>query len=79
MLADFFTKPLAGALFHRFREVIMGYKPIMALHDVHSVSDKECVVKRDFQNVLEKQMSQKTPKMLWADVVICNDRQGHDK
>ena len=28
MIADFFTKPLQGALFKKFREVIMGYVPI---------------------------------------------------
>ena len=31
MLADFFTKPLQGGLFYRFRDVIMGWKPITAL------------------------------------------------
>ena len=31
MLADFFTKPLQGALYSKFRDVIMGYKPITSL------------------------------------------------
>ena len=31
MLADFFTKPLQGALFLKFREVIMGWKDISTL------------------------------------------------
>ena len=31
MLADFFTKPLQGHLFRKFRDVIMGYKPILSL------------------------------------------------
>ena len=31
MLADFFTKPLQGHLFQKFRDVIMGYKPIFSL------------------------------------------------
>ena len=31
MLADFFTKPLQGLLFQKFRDVIMGYKPISSL------------------------------------------------
>jgi hypothetical protein len=26
MLADFFTKPLQGSLFRKFRDVLMGYK-----------------------------------------------------
>ena len=32
MLADFFTKPLQGQLFKKFRDVIMGYKPISVLN-----------------------------------------------
>ena len=28
MLADFFTKPLQGALFRKFRDVVLGYKHI---------------------------------------------------
>ena len=31
MLADFFTKPLQGHLFKKFRDVIMGYVPISSL------------------------------------------------
>ena len=31
MLADYFTKPLQGHLFQKFRDVIMGYKPISSL------------------------------------------------
>jgi hypothetical protein len=31
MLADFFTKPLQGSLFRKFREVIMGHKHIDSL------------------------------------------------
>jgi hypothetical protein len=33
MLADFFTKPLQGALFRKFRDVVLGYKHISTLHD----------------------------------------------
>ena len=31
MLADFFTKPLQGKLFLKFKEVLMGHKPITSL------------------------------------------------
>ena len=31
MLADFYTKPLQGSLFRKFRDVIMGYKHISSL------------------------------------------------
>jgi hypothetical protein len=33
MLADFFTKPLQGALFRKFRAVVLGYKHISTLND----------------------------------------------
>ena len=31
MLADFFTKPLQGALFRKFRDVLLGYSPVDTL------------------------------------------------
>ena len=31
MLADYFTKPLNGKMFHKYRNVIMGYIPIESL------------------------------------------------
>ena len=34
MVADFFTKPLQGAVFHKFREVIMGWKPMSSLKKI---------------------------------------------
>jgi hypothetical protein len=33
MLADFFTKPLQGSLFKKFRDVLMGYKHMNTLKD----------------------------------------------
>jgi len=33
MLADFFTKPLNGSLFWKFRDVILGYKPVSSLQE----------------------------------------------
>jgi hypothetical protein len=33
MMADFFTKPLQGNLFRKFRDVIMGHKHIDSLKD----------------------------------------------
>ena len=48
MIADFFTKPLQGALFHKFRAVIMGWEHIDTLslsghkeHVENSVSPDE--------------------------------------
>ena len=34
MVADFFTKLLQGAVFHKFREVIMGWKPMSSLKKI---------------------------------------------
>ena len=36
MLADYYTKPLQGQLFHKFRDVIMGYKHISSLRRTHN-------------------------------------------
>ena len=33
MTADFFTKPLQGALFKIFRDIVLGYKQISTLHE----------------------------------------------
>ena len=33
MIVDFFTKPLQGYLFKKFREIVLGYKHISPLHE----------------------------------------------
>ena len=43
MLADYFTKPLQGKLFHMFRDVIMGWKHVDTLKDIASSTHKERV------------------------------------
>jgi hypothetical protein len=43
MLADFFTKPLQGNLFRRFRDVILGYKHINSLRLDYDASAEERV------------------------------------
>ena len=43
MLADYFTKPLQGALFEKLRRVIMGWDPISILQDVVASKMKERV------------------------------------
>ena len=45
MLADFFTKPLQGHLFRRFRDVILGHCPIASLHDSPVTPSEERVGK----------------------------------
>ena len=41
MLADFFTKPLQGSLFKKFRRVVMGYDPLSVLQDEYAARLKE--------------------------------------
>ena len=76
MLADFFTKPLQGNLFRTFRDIVMGYKHIMSLHDDRSnsenVSSQERVRKNDScktVNGSETVLSLENKHVSWADVV----------
>jgi Reverse transcriptase (RNA-dependent DNA polymerase) len=51
MLADFLTKPLLGALFRRFRDVLLGYKHTSSLSDImYSTLDSEERVGRKYVN-----------------------------
>jgi hypothetical protein len=43
MLADFFTKPLQGSLFRKFRDVIMGHKHIDSLKETVPTPSQERV------------------------------------
>ena len=43
MLADFFTKPLQGGLFKKFRDVILGHEHISSLHSSETLKIKERV------------------------------------
>jgi len=49
MLADFFTKPLNGNLFRKFRDVILGYKPVSSLREAMPPDVKEHVGNSDWQ------------------------------
>jgi hypothetical protein len=50
MLADFFTKPLQGSLFKKFRDVIMGYKSINTLSSSLSKEHVENMESSDITN-----------------------------
>jgi hypothetical protein len=50
MLADFFTKPLQGSLFQRFRNVILGYAHVDSLATVPRLSIEERVGNKRFDN-----------------------------
>ena len=45
MIGDYFTKPLQGAVFRRFRNIIMGYETLDSLCDGKTFSLKERVEK----------------------------------
>jgi hypothetical protein len=45
MLADFFTKPLQGSLFRKFRDVFMGHKHIGSLKETMPAPFQERVGK----------------------------------
>ena len=58
MVADFFTKPLQGSLFRKFRDIVLGYKHISSLHsDDGESSSKERVRKNEETNYCKKQLS----------------------
>jgi len=43
MLADFFTKPLNGSLYWKFRDVILGYKYVSSLGEILPTDVEKCV------------------------------------
>jgi len=45
MVADYFTKPLQGALFRKLRSILMGWTHPSSLYKISSSSDEERVVK----------------------------------
>jgi hypothetical protein len=51
MIADFFTKPLQGALFRKLRGIVMGHAHISTLWDATSPTPQECVGRDDNGNI----------------------------
>jgi hypothetical protein len=86
MLADFFTKPLQGALFRKFRDVILGYKHISTLSEPVDTVAQERVGERptdgdssasEIEGTEKDTLQQK--KLTWADVVIKGATQHQSK
>ena len=46
-IADFFTKPLQGSLFRKFRDIVLGYKHIGTLNEVDGNKLPEERVEKD--------------------------------
>jgi hypothetical protein len=76
MLADFFTKPLQGSLFRKFREVIMGHKHVDSLKEIVPTASQERVEKDSLpehsRNAVDgRKADVGTPKphiVTWADI-----------
>ena len=57
IIANFFTKLLQGALCTNFRDVILGYEPVLSIFPEKSNNSKECVnVNKDLCKVKTSQM-----------------------
>ena len=54
MLSDFYTKPLQGSLFHRFRAVIMGWKDVSTLKNKASVDNEEVSIGSSSKELVKK-------------------------
>ena len=69
MVADFFTKPLTGKLFHTFRDIIMGYKPLESLdNQSFSIKERVRIVSEKGKNLSKKGETNIKP-LSYADVV----------
>ena len=66
MLADFFTKPLQGSLFRKFRDVVLGYKHVDTLDTAPDSAAQERVGERPAD---AGSAPKESKKVSWADVV----------
>jgi hypothetical protein len=77
MLADFFTKPLQGGLFRKFRAVIMGHKHIDSLKDPKPIPSQERVEEDSKKEIVRNGLdgrktdvsTQEPVKASYADIV----------
>ena len=75
MVADFFTKPLQGGLFRKFKAVIMGHMPMSSLqrpvskdHVGNNICEQTQQQLMTEEKLTEERTAQK-PTVAWADVV----------
>ena len=71
MLADFFTKPLQGHLFYKFRDALLGYTSVAALAIAPDVPLEERVGDRRIGTVDDATtgMHSNSEIATWADIV----------
>ena len=69
MLADFYTKPLQGALFNKFRDVLLGHKPISTLQTKNILPSSEERVGNNDKKIIhcdERTPDETRPKLINA-------------
>jgi hypothetical protein len=77
MVADFFTKPLQGNLFRKFRDVVLGYKHITSLYDMTEQTLAQERVGKGEIDILRENINRPnanasvspTKNVSWVDVV----------
>jgi hypothetical protein len=83
MLADFFTKPLQGALFRKFCNVILGYEHVDTLTELIDTAAQERVGEQPADDNLTASENKEDPgqqkQLLWADVVAGKVTHHHKK
>ena len=79
MLADFFTKPLQGALYRKFRDVILGYARVdsLAIAPLPELEERVGSVRANdsgsyspvAEGTVDENAIQPAKEISWADVV----------
>ena len=72
MLADFFTKPLQGALFNKLRSVIMGHSPVSILEgiDLNALANLEHVEERLPEETVPKCGNRRKIEKTYAEALM---------
>ena len=79
MLADFFTKPLQGGLFRKFRDVLLGHKHFSTLRSQPPAVPEERVEDLSSPTGTSELKNQETRKAAtWANVVSRGIKRAHD-
>jgi len=76
MLADFFTKPLQGSLFRKFRDVIVGYTHFNTLRTTAVAPSEERVgkgVQNKWREANDRRSTGITEKMTCVEALKSND------
>ena len=84
MIADFFTKPLQGNLFRKFRDLVLGYKHISDLNEESPKSgespSQECIGNNIYDKNItggigagdSQPLNNNKNRISWAEVVRGN-------